>query len=52
MNGSLRLVGGASYREGRVEVCIDGQWGTVCYNEELAEIVCEQLGFGNQSEYS
>ncbi len=45
---SLRLVGGASSREGRVEVCVDGRWGTVYYNEQLAGTVCSQLGFPNK----
>ncbi len=49
-DGSIRLVGGATIREGHVEVCVGGRWGTVCYNEELARTVCEQLGFGNQGE--
>ena len=29
-DGNLRLVGGSTNRESRVEVCVDGYWGTVC----------------------
>ena len=38
---------GSTNSEGRVEVCVDGRWGTVCDNsqEEIAEVVCSQLGF-------
>ncbi len=45
IDGSLRLVGGASSREGRVEVCVDGRWGTVQTSNpgELAQTVCESL---------
>ena len=28
-NGNISLVGGASSNEGRVEVCVNGMWGTV-----------------------
>ena len=37
--------------EGRLEVCVDGHWGTVCNTgnrEELAAAACSQLGFPAQ----
>ena len=43
----VRLVGGSTIRDGRVEVCVNGRWGTVCNNnqEGIAGAVCSQLGF-------
>ena len=46
--GTVRLVGGNSSLEGRVEIFILGQWGTVCSsNWEFvdAKVVCLELGY-------
>ena len=45
-DGEVRLVGGSTIREGRVEVCMDERWGTICSsNQQLVRTVCSQLGF-------
>ena len=49
MDGDIRLVGGSSELEGRVEVCYNNQWGTVCddfWSSTDANVACGQLGYG------
>ena len=47
-SGTIRLVNGAVPYEGRVEVCRDDAWGTVCddfWSEEDARVACRWAGF-------
>lgn len=43
-------------REGRVEICINNAWGTVCdefFDSDDARVACTQLsGFVNSSKYA
>ena len=45
-HGDIRLVGGNSPLEGRLEFCIGKAWGSVCgniFSEQDARVVCRQL---------
>ena len=51
-DGELRLAGGSDNvvqgtREGRVEICINNAWGTVCrtlFGNPDAQVACHELG--------
>ena len=49
-NHGIRLVGGTSYSNGRLEIQQNGQWGTICnylnsWDYRETAVACRQLGF-------
>ena len=51
--GELRLVGGNIPNEGRVEICMNNVWGTVCddlWSSTDATVVCQELGYSTQGQ--
>ena len=51
MNGEVRLQDGTHISNGRVEICQNGVWGSVCNNlwdHTDAGVVCTQLGYDSE----
>ena len=51
----MRLVGGTSSLNGRVEICYNEAWGTICDNQfdtMDSAVICRQLGFSQYGKYS
>ena len=49
-NGELRIVNGPTRNLGRVEVYLNGVWGTVCgaktqFSRPSCGVICRQLGY-------
>ena len=47
-DGDIMLVGGSTSFEGRVELCINQAWGTICdhlWSASDGNVVCRQLGY-------
>ena len=51
--GQVRLKGGNIPNEGRVEICMNNVWGTVCddlWSSTDTTVVCRQLGYSTQGQ--
>ena len=50
----IQLVGGASPNEGKVLMCLNGVWGTLCdetFSKTDAQIVCYDAGYSGGMKY-
>ena len=53
-DGDLRLVGGATESEGRLEVCFGKRWGTIDghgWTHTDTQVACRQLGHPTEGVY-
>ena len=49
-DGDVRLAGGSSTNDGRLQICYGSVWGAVCYHnfdDNAATVVCKELGIAN-----
>ena len=52
--GSIRLMDGNSTQEGRVEICYNETYNSICddrWDELEAAVVCRQLNYTEQGEF-
>ena len=53
-DGDIRLRGGATDSEGRVEICFNNHWGSICDNGwdiSDATVVCKQLNYSTEGTF-
>ena len=49
-DGQIRIVGSPTPKLGRVEVCVNRTWGTICdstWNNAAASVICKQQGYSS-----
>ena len=54
-DGDIRLEGGSTSNQGRIEVCMNETWGTVCHDSwdtTDARVVCRQLEYSTNCKSS
>ena len=54
-DGDIRLMDGTNELNGRVEICINNVWGTVCdsgFDSREAQVICKQLNYSSEGVYT
>lgn len=55
MEGEIRLVNGSNMAEGRLEICLNDEWGSVCnemWDARDATVVCRELRLSTSGKQS